>query len=89
MAVIVTAEVTGQSEQGYDAMRDAVGEAMRRAQGFVLHCARPVEGGWRVVEIWESKQAADRWFAEGIAPHLPPGIHPKRHTEELHSLLLP
>jgi quinol monooxygenase YgiN len=89
MAVIVTAEVAGQTEQGYDGMRAALAEPMRRAPGFILHCARPVEGGWRVVEVWESKEAADRWFATGVAPHLPPGIHPKRHTEELHSLVLP
>lgn len=89
MAVLVTAEVHGQTLQGYEGMLSALGEALRRAPGFLLHTAHPVADGWRVLEIWQSKQAADAFFATHVAPNLPPGIRPKRSVQELHGLVVP
>ncbi len=89
MAVLVTAEVKGQTREGYDGMLGALGTTIARAPGFVLHVAHPVEGGWRVIEVWESKADSDRFFAQHVAPNLPPGIRPKRSVQELHSLLRP
>ena len=87
MAVLVTAEVQGQTQQGYDAMFSALGEGLKQAPGFVLHSAHPVEGGWRIIEVWDSKAQANQYFAKNVAPNLQPGIHPKRSVQELHSLL--
>lgn len=87
MAVLVTAEVPGQTRQGYDAMLAALEEALRSAPGFVMHTAHSIEGGWRILEVWKSKAEADRWYAQQVAPNLPPGIHPKRWVHELHSLV--
>jgi hypothetical protein len=82
MAVLVTAEVAGQTEAGYDGMLSVLGERLRQAPGFVVHTAFPIGGGWRVVEIWQTKADADAFFA-----NLPPGIHPKRSVQPLHSLV--
>jgi quinol monooxygenase YgiN len=88
MAVIVMVDVAGQTEAGYDGMLAALAEPLRRAEGFVLHSAFQVDGQWRVVEVWRSRAEADRFFAQAVAPHLPPGVHPKRRLHEAHSLLL-
>lgn len=88
MAVLVTAEVQGQTREGYDGMLTALAEAIRRAPGFVLHSAHPVDGGWRVIEVWDTKANANAWYAQSVAPKLPPGVHPKRTVQELHSLVL-
>ncbi len=87
MAVIVMAEVAGQTQEKYDGMMAVLGEAIKKAPGFILHSARPSEEGWRVIELWESKDDANRFFAEHVAPNLPPGIRPKRKVEEVHSLV--
>ncbi len=87
MAVLVTAEVAGQNRQGYDGMLGALAGYLRAAPGFVLHTAHAVEGGWRVIEVWETKEAADQFFAKYVAPNLPPGIRPKRAVQELHSVV--
>ena len=87
MAVLVTAEVAGQTQQGYDGMLSALGSALKEAPGFILHTAFPVEGGWRVLEMWDSKRQADEWYAKSVAPNLPPGIRPKRAVQELHCLV--
>lgn len=89
MAVLVTAEVAGQTLEGYEGMRGALAEQIRSAPGFLLHTAHPVDGGWRVVEVWESKRSADEFFAKFVAPNLPAGIRPKRSVQELHGVLLP
>jgi len=86
---MVTAEVAGQTETGYDGMLGMLEQYLTAAPGFILHTAYPIEGGWRVVEIWESKEAANRFFADNVHPNLPPGIRPVRTFQELHSLIRP
>ncbi|WP_435974737.1 antibiotic biosynthesis monooxygenase [Streptomyces sp. Qhu_M48] len=58
MAVIVTIEIPGTTQQQYE-------EATRRLQetgwfppeGFIAHAAGPDgSGGWRVVDFWESEE---------------------------------
>jgi hypothetical protein len=88
MATLVTAEIQGQTAQGYDAMLGELGPLIRQAPGFIAHMAHPIEGDrWRVLELWESKAASDRFFAAFVVPRLPPGVHPKRSYQELHSFL--
>lgn len=89
MSVLVVAEVQGQTEQGYDGMFAVLSDGLKRAPGFVLHTAYPMDGGWRIVEVWESKTNADQFFAKHVAPNLPPGIHPKRTVQDLHRVLTP
>jgi hypothetical protein len=87
MAVIVTAEVSGQTEQGYDGMLSGLANLITQAPGFILHVAHPIEGGWRIIEMWETPQDASQFFAKYVHPNLPPDIKPKRTVQELHSLV--
>lgn len=57
MAVLVTAEVPGQTQQGYDGMMGVLADALKQAKGFILHTAHPIEGGWRVIEPVARHQA--------------------------------
>ena len=87
MAILISSDVHGQTQEGYDGVLVAVRESIKNAQGFIMHCAHPTEGKWVVYEVWESKQLADKWFAANVVPNLPVGIHPKRKYQELHSVL--
>jgi hypothetical protein len=89
VAVIMTSEIAGQTLPGYDGLLKTVSPALRAAQGFVLHASHPIGGGWRVVEIWWSRDDATRFFATTIAPHLPEGIRPKLTFTPLHDVLRP
>jgi hypothetical protein len=89
MPVMMISEVSGQSPQGYDGMLALVGDALRRAPGFIVHVAHPAPDGWRIVEVWNSKEDAARFFAAHIAPNLPDGVRPKLSFQPLHSLLKP
>ena len=87
MAVLIVTKVKGQTQEGYDGVLVAVREQVKIAPGFISHFAHPSEGCWMVYEVWQSKIQADRWFAQYIIPNLPPGVHPKRSYQELHSLV--
>jgi hypothetical protein len=87
MPVMVISEVSGQSPQGYDGMLALVGEALRQAPGLVMHTSHPTDAGWRIVEVWNAREDAARFFAAHVAPLLPEGIRPKLSFQPLHSLV--
>jgi len=89
MTILLTSEIQGQTQQSYDYMIEMLREPLKQADGFVMHTAHPIEGGWRIVEVWKSKDQLDRFFAKYVAPNIPPGVQPKIEVKSLHSLVTP
>jgi len=87
MAIAIIADVPGQTKEGYEQTIRLLGDALKEAPGFIMHFSYPVEGGWHVVEVWESSTDAAEWFARHVHPNLPPDIKPQRHVQELHTLI--
>jgi hypothetical protein len=89
MAVLVMAESQLTAEH-YDAMVNLLEAKMKAAQGLVAHVGWPSDGGWRVIEIWETNEAANQFFAKEVHPNLPPGAKPpKRSVHALHRIIRP
>jgi hypothetical protein len=90
MAILITAEVPGQTKEGYDGMMSMLGTLMKQAPGFILQASYTTpDSVWRVIEVWESAKDANQFFAEFIHPNLPAGVKPKRIFHDLHNVLLP
>ncbi len=87
MAVLITADVPGQTKEGYEGMLAVLSPILKTAKGFVAHGAGPSGDGWRSFEVWESQEDATQFFAKYIHPNLPDGVRPKRSILELHSLI--
>lgn len=87
MAIMMTSELAGQTAEGYQQLLALVSGPLSRAPGFLFHTAHPTAAGWRVIEIWESREDSGRFFAAHIAPRLPDGIRPKITFEPLHDVL--
>jgi heme-degrading monooxygenase HmoA len=87
MAVLITAEVPGQTEEKYDRMLAVLKPLLHEAKGFIAHGAGPTHEGWRSFEVWETQEDATEFFAKYIHPNLPEGIKPQRTLLELHSLV--
>ena len=87
MAVLVTADVSGQTKEGYEGMLAVLTPLLQQAKGFIAHGAGPSGEGWRSFEVWESQEDATEFFAKYIHPNIPPGVKPKRSILELHSLI--
>jgi hypothetical protein len=55
----------------YEQARNEVAPDNKRAAGMLYHVAGPNEsGGWRVIEVWESQEAADRFLNEKLGQAL-------------------
>ena len=87
MAVAITGDVPGQTREGYEQTIQVLGDLLKGASGFIMHYGHPIEGGWRIVEVWESSKDAADWFAKHVRPNLPADIKPQRHVQELHTLI--
>jgi hypothetical protein len=40
----------------------------RKAEGLLCHIGREVDGGFEVIEVWESKEASDRFNEAVVVP---------------------
>ena len=52
----------GQTQEQYDAAVEQLNLAQSLPEGWIFHAAGPTEDGWRVMEVWESQEAADAYF---------------------------
>ena len=67
MAVAIIVDNPGGSQEVYDTVREKIG--LERPAGGIFHVAGPSpNGGWRVIEVWESEQDARRFVKERLLP---------------------
>ena len=71
MAVMITAELPGMTQELYESLAPYLVEQMRESSGFIAHAAGPIEGGWQVTEIWTCLAHHDAWFYGNVAPSIP------------------
>ena len=65
MAVGLIFEAPGMTRAQYEQVLDEV-TADGPPQGVRSHVAGSTENGWCVVEVWESREAFDRFFADKL-----------------------
>ena len=71
MAVAVLIEVPGGTREQYEAVLEKLGLAGKNAgwpAGALVHLAGPTEGGWRTVDVWESREAFEQFERERLQP---------------------
>ena len=69
MAVAQIVENPGGTKEQYEQVIQAIGlTGSQLAPGQLVHFAGPVEGGWRVVNVWESQEVADKFWNEKVKP---------------------
>jgi hypothetical protein len=68
MSVVVSAVAPGFSADKYEAVTGKVMPGGQLPDGCELHIAGPVEQGWRVITVWESREAFDRFREEKLLP---------------------
>ena len=39
-----------------------------RRRGLIVHTSGPVDGGWRIVDVWESREDFERFTDERVRP---------------------
>lgn len=86
MPVLMIGTVPNLTEEVYGGMLTQLKPVMQQAKGFIAHAGGPhPDGGWRVVEMWDSEADGQAWFDQNVKPNLPPDIVPDRQYFPLHS----
>ena len=67
MAIVMLIDNPHGSREIYDKVSQEIG--LHQPAGGIFHVAGPSpNGGWRVIEIWESEEDAKRFLAERLRP---------------------
>jgi hypothetical protein len=67
MAIAVLVDNPDGSQEAYEKVRAQLG--LEAPAGGIFHAAGPSpNGGWRVLEVWESEEDARRWRDERLMP---------------------
>ena len=68
MSVVVSAVAQGLDAQSYEAVTARAMPGDQLPDGCQLHIAGPVEQGWRVITVWDSREAFDRFREDKLLP---------------------
>src|SRR5918996_421926 len=90
MAIAMLVDNPEGSQKDYDSVREQLG--LEKPAGGIFHVAGPSpNGGWRVIEVWESEEEANRFFQERFFPALQavgvPGPPPKPELWPVHNAM--
>jgi hypothetical protein len=65
MALVMVAEIPDLTTAEYEAVVRKVNES-GSPSGALFHAGGPVEGGYRIIEVWESREAADVFYGSEL-----------------------
>jgi hypothetical protein len=68
MSVVVSVVAPGLNAEMYEAVSARVMPGDQLPDECELHIAGPVEQGWRVITVWASREAFDRFREEKLLP---------------------
>ena len=67
MAIAMMVDNPEGSQEIYDRVREQIG--LEKPAGGIFHVAGPSpNGGWRVIEVWDSEADAKRFVTERLLP---------------------
>jgi hypothetical protein len=67
MTYVTTLDVMGLTAAEYRAVLDELGVEKRPESGIYLHLTTPIEGGFRIVEIWDRKEGFEEFLRTRLA----------------------
>src|SRR5215470_1578724 len=70
MALAFLFEIPGVTEAQQDQIMEHLQRGGKTAQGRIFHLDGPMEGGWRILDVWESQEALNTFFQEALGPTL-------------------
>ena len=86
MAVALIIDLPGVNQAQYEAVTAQVTSDGWPSE-MIAHYAGPSDGGWKVVDVWQSREAFDRFAEEALGPAMgQEGVAPPDITQiDLHN----
>ncbi len=63
MAIAQVHELRGWTKDGYEQAMRMLNLPPGPPPGSLVHMSGPMEGGWRIIEVWESEEAATAFYS--------------------------
>ena len=82
MAVGIRIKLAGVTQEQFDAVHDQINPERTPPKGLLFHASGPIDGGWGIIDFWESREDFDAFAARlpeaigaaGVEPAGPPDI---------------
>ena len=82
MTIGIRIKLPGITQEQFDAAHDHINPNREPIQGLIFHSSGPIEGGWGVIDFWESRADFDAFSSKiqegmegaGAQPSGPPDI---------------
>jgi hypothetical protein len=82
MAIGIRIKLPGITQEQYDQAHDHINPDRTAPEGLLFHASGPVDGGWGIIDFWESREAFDAFSSRiaegmqgaGVQPQGPPDI---------------
>lgn len=70
MAVGLRLKFAGGTQEQYDAVHTGMGIDADPPDGLIFHSAGPIDAGWGVIDVWESRGHFDSFVEGRLGPKL-------------------
>ena len=81
MAIAILAEIPGITREQYEMVVTTVNES-GSPTGALFHAGGPIEGGYRIVEVWDTSDSAEKFYnsetLKAATAPLPPELQQPR-----------
>jgi hypothetical protein len=92
MAIGIRIKLPGITQEQFDKAHDHINPDRTSPQGLLFHASGPIDGGWGIIDFWESREDFDAFAvritegmaAAGVQPQGPPDIKEFPVHEVLH-----
>jgi hypothetical protein len=88
MAVGIRFKLAGVTAEQFDQLNAVIDPVGNPPDGIIFHASGPVDGGWGILDFWESRAHYDTFAAERIGPAMAAagaaGAAPEIHEFPVH-----
>jgi hypothetical protein len=94
MTIVAVQDIEGGNREVYDKIVEQVNVEQDPPKGLIVHTAGPTESGYRIVDVWESAEAMQRFTEERLMPGVAASVgqlpsEPQTTVSPVHHLLKP
>jgi hypothetical protein len=68
MAVGIRIKLAGVDAEQFDKVEAAINPRDDYPDGLIFHASGPIDGGWGVLDFWESRSQFDSFIADRVGP---------------------
>jgi hypothetical protein len=76
MAVGIRIKLPGITQEQFDEAHDQINPDRTAPKGMIFHASGPIDGGWGIIDFWESRADFDAFAVQINAGMEAAGIHP-------------